>query len=218
MRIDIAGLAPDDRTTVLSIDPGRGTRAHARAIYRRELRRARRPGRRLRPGVGAMSARALTFSYLALWLATLTGAALAAAGARLQVVDAPRPALDAEPGHRRRAGRAQRPGRAVAARARRAGLARAARRAHRRRPARSRRSCSPTACSSAPPSASTPSCGATCPTCHWSGSRSRIPAAAWLTARTRPARPSRRRVALVAGAALVALAGAAAIETYLTPL
>ena len=40
-----------------------------------------------------MSARALTFSYLALWLATLTGAALAAAGARLQAVEAPRPAL-----------------------------------------------------------------------------------------------------------------------------
>ena len=45
-----------------------------------------------------------------------------------------------------------------------------------------------------------------------------IPAAAWLTARTRPARPSRRRVPLVAGAVLAALAGAAAIETYLTPV
>src|SRR5687768_12267424 len=43
--------------------------------------------------MGAMSARALTFSYLALWLATLTGAALAAVGARLRVVEAPRPAL-----------------------------------------------------------------------------------------------------------------------------
>jgi hypothetical protein len=50
-----------------------------------------------------------------------------------------------------------------------------------------------------------------------------IPAGAWLTARTSHDPPSRqseagRRLPLVAGAALGALLGAAAIETYLAPL
>lgn len=38
VRIDIAGLAPDDRSTVLSIDPGQRSRAHARRVYRSALR------------------------------------------------------------------------------------------------------------------------------------------------------------------------------------
>jgi hypothetical protein len=37
VRIDIAGLAADGETTLLSIDPGTRSRAHARAIYRRVL-------------------------------------------------------------------------------------------------------------------------------------------------------------------------------------
>ncbi len=37
VRIDIAGLAADRETTILSIDPGTRSRAHARAIYRRVL-------------------------------------------------------------------------------------------------------------------------------------------------------------------------------------
>ena len=104
-----------------------------------------------------MSARALTVSYLALWLATLTGAALAAAGARLQAVEAPRP---------RARRRASPPSRELVEHNALVALwplalvalgwpelpgARAAGDA-----ARSPRSCSPTACSSAPPSASTP--------------------------------------------------------------
>ena len=43
VRIDIAGLAPDDRITVLSIDAGTGTRAHARAIYQHQLQQAGDP-------------------------------------------------------------------------------------------------------------------------------------------------------------------------------
>jgi hypothetical protein len=39
VRIDIAGLAPDDRTTILAIDPGRRTRAHARAVVEALQRR-----------------------------------------------------------------------------------------------------------------------------------------------------------------------------------
>ena len=41
-----------------------------------------------------MSARALTGSYAGLWLATITGAALAGVGAELQHVAPPRPALE----------------------------------------------------------------------------------------------------------------------------
>ena len=37
VRIDIAGLAADRATTLLSIDPGTRSRAHARAVYRRVL-------------------------------------------------------------------------------------------------------------------------------------------------------------------------------------
>lgn len=44
VRIDIAGLSADERATVLAIDPGQRSRAHARATYRRELRRAGDPG------------------------------------------------------------------------------------------------------------------------------------------------------------------------------
>jgi hypothetical protein len=44
VRVDIAGLAADDGTTVLAIDPGRASRAHARAIYARALLRAGDPG------------------------------------------------------------------------------------------------------------------------------------------------------------------------------
>jgi hypothetical protein len=44
VRIDIGGLAADDRTTVLAIDPGRTSRAHARTIYAAALRRTRDPG------------------------------------------------------------------------------------------------------------------------------------------------------------------------------
>jgi hypothetical protein len=35
--IDIAGLAADRQTTILSIDPGTHARAHARAVYQRAL-------------------------------------------------------------------------------------------------------------------------------------------------------------------------------------
>jgi len=38
VRIDLAGLAADDRTTVLAIDPGDRSRAHARRVYERALR------------------------------------------------------------------------------------------------------------------------------------------------------------------------------------
>jgi hypothetical protein len=41
-----------------------------------------------------MSARALACSYAALWLATIAGAGLAAVGARLHTVGVPRPALE----------------------------------------------------------------------------------------------------------------------------
>jgi hypothetical protein len=44
VRIDIAGLAADDQTSVLAIDPGRASRAHTRAIYEWMLRRTRDPG------------------------------------------------------------------------------------------------------------------------------------------------------------------------------
>jgi hypothetical protein len=37
VRIDIAGLAADGRTTILSIDPGTRSRAHARAVYEHAL-------------------------------------------------------------------------------------------------------------------------------------------------------------------------------------
>jgi hypothetical protein len=40
VRLDIAGLSPDDRSTVLVIDPGARARAHARAVYQAELARA----------------------------------------------------------------------------------------------------------------------------------------------------------------------------------
>ena len=45
-----------------------------------------------------------------------------------------------------------------------------------------------------------------------------IPAAAWLTARAHPARPAATTVAVAAGACVAALLGAAAIETYLVPV
>jgi hypothetical protein len=44
VRIDIAGLAADDRTTVLAMDSGRASRARARALYESALRRAGDPG------------------------------------------------------------------------------------------------------------------------------------------------------------------------------
>lgn len=44
VRIDVGGLASDDRHTVLSIDPGARTRAYAREVYRRALRHAGDPG------------------------------------------------------------------------------------------------------------------------------------------------------------------------------
>jgi hypothetical protein len=43
VRIDLAGLAPDEHTTILSIDPGGRSRAHAQAVYARELARAGDP-------------------------------------------------------------------------------------------------------------------------------------------------------------------------------
>lgn len=35
--ISIGGLAPDDKTTIIAIDPGAGTRQHALAVYRDAL-------------------------------------------------------------------------------------------------------------------------------------------------------------------------------------
>jgi hypothetical protein len=48
--IDIAGLAPDGRTTILTLTSRLG-RAHALAVYRRELRRYGDTGRAYRPRV-----------------------------------------------------------------------------------------------------------------------------------------------------------------------
>lgn len=45
-----------------------------------------------------------------------------------------------------------------------------------------------------------------------------IPAAAWLAARAHPARPAGTTVAVAAGRCVAALLGAAAIETYLVPV
>ena len=63
-----------------------------------------------------------------------------------------------------------------------------------------------------------PACGATCRTCRSNGSRSPLPAGAWLTARTQ--RTLRRGTWLVqlAVAAVGVLALAAIVETYLVPL
>jgi hypothetical protein len=45
-----------------------------------------------------------------------------------------------------------------------------------------------------------------------------IPAAAWLTARAHPPRPAAKTIGVTAGACVAALLGAAAIETYLVPV
>jgi hypothetical protein len=44
VRVEIAGLGADDGTTVLAIDPGRASRAHARATYESALRDTGDPG------------------------------------------------------------------------------------------------------------------------------------------------------------------------------
>ena len=44
VRIDLAGLAADDWHVVLAIDPGEGSRADARRVLARVLRRAGDPG------------------------------------------------------------------------------------------------------------------------------------------------------------------------------
>lgn len=44
VRVDVGGLAPDDRTTILAVDPGTRSRAHARDALERRLRRARHRG------------------------------------------------------------------------------------------------------------------------------------------------------------------------------
>ena len=47
--IDIAGLAPNGRSTLLTIDAGERSHAHARAIYEQALRTYGDPGRAYQP-------------------------------------------------------------------------------------------------------------------------------------------------------------------------
>jgi hypothetical protein len=57
VRIDIAGLAADRETTLLSIDPGTRSRAHARAIYQHALAAYRDSGHAYEPEWARRAAR-----------------------------------------------------------------------------------------------------------------------------------------------------------------